>query len=165
MVLAHKKVSVAIQTFGTQIWISVCRVHHASNTQRPHHATHVNLWRTHLTCGNWQLSPVSRCWLSCWLVPRWLSGSWCIDASHTNGLYVNQLKKLRGHFIKLKHFTSSSSGNRCDRTKKWLVQSWTEEPLDHELYTLTAGYLLTRIGPFNLLDCSVKRCVQFSCSV
>lgn len=32
---------------------------------------------------------------------------------------------------------SSSSGNRCDRTKQQLAQSRTQEPLDHEVYTLT----------------------------
>lgn len=165
MVFAHKKVSAAFRSFGTQIWMFVWHVRHASNTQRPHRATHVNLWRSPLMCGNWQPSPVSQCWLLCWWVLHWLSGSWYIDASPTNGHYVNRLKKLQGHFIKLKHFTSSSSGNRCDRTKEWLVQSRMEELLDYELYTLIAGYLLTRIGPFNLLDCSVKRCSVLMLSV
>lgn len=48
----------------------------------------VNLRTSHLMCGNLQPSPASQCWLSCWLVQRWLSGSWCIDASQTKGLYV-----------------------------------------------------------------------------
>ncbi|KAI3365633.1 hypothetical protein L3Q82_010708, partial [Scortum barcoo] len=67
--------------------------------------------------------------------------------------FKNPLKRLRGHFIKLKHFTSSSSGNRCDRTKERLVQSLMEERLDRELYTLTAGYPRLESHHFNLLDC------------
>lgn len=130
------QVSVAFQSFGTQIWMFVWSVHRASSTQRPLHATHVrhwlahwkckllntqnwflnrynsfqycslnsfffvlfyqqvHIWRKHMMCGNWQPSPVSQCWLSCLSVPRWLSGSCCIDASHTNDLYVVRVPKL-----------------------------------------------------------------------
>lgn len=36
---------------------------------------------------------------------------------------------------------SSSSGDRCDRTKERPAPGRTEEPLDHEQRTLPAGYL------------------------
>lgn len=138
-------------------------VHRASSTQRLRPATHVNLWRRRLTCGNWQLSPVSRCWPSCWLVLRWSSGSWCIDANHTNDLYVNPLKKLRDHFIKLKtaHLIffwkqmwqkPQSDWLRARRRNLWTMNCrlWLQgEPwpqLDH----------------FNLLDCWVERRAWFS---
>lgn len=56
--------------------------------QAYHFLLQVNLWKRHLTCGNWQLSPVSPFWPSFWSVQRWSLESWCIDASHTNDLYV-----------------------------------------------------------------------------
>lgn len=37
----HVQVCVAFQSFGTLIWMFVCRVHRASSIPRPPHATHV----------------------------------------------------------------------------------------------------------------------------
>lgn len=161
----HRKVSVVIQSFGIQIWMFVYHVHHASNTQRPHHATHVNLSMRHRTCGSWPPSPVSQCWLLCWSGLHWLLESWCIDVNRTSGLYVNPLKRLRGHFIKRNitpHLPLETDVTAPQ--SDWSRAGWRS--------LCTMNYILWQQGIslnmnwtiFNLLHCSAKRCVQFSCS-
>lgn len=162
MVWARRKVRVGARSFGAQTMMVACPVNHASSTRKPRPATHANQWMRHLMCGNWQQSPASQYWLWCWSALHWSSGSWCIDASRTNGLYVNLSKKLRGHFIKLKPLTSSSSENWCNRTKEPLVTSREEETSERRtVYSDCRVYLDQKWTLFfiffYLLDWLVKR--------
>lgn len=74
------QVSVALQSFGTQTWTFVCRVHHASSTQRPRPATHVRRWiRPRHSCGIlFFRSFSSRCFR---VVNRQIRGgdTWCVE--------------------------------------------------------------------------------------
>ncbi|CAB1451334.1 unnamed protein product [Pleuronectes platessa] len=95
---------------------------------------------------------------SCKQYPKTPSCNTCIPAEvtpdvPTNCLYVNPLKKLRGHYIKLKHFTSSSSGNRCDGTEQRpgsQLDAGTSGPRSE----YSDQYLPTRIGPQESNECN-----------
>ena len=65
---------------------------------------------------------------------------------------------------------SSSSGNRCDRTKERLVQSQTDRERERTLWTMDCVLWLRGVSSpesdhFYLLDCGVKSCAQLSRSV
>lgn len=126
------QISAAPQSFGTQTWTFVCRVHHASSTQRPRPATHVRRWlRPRHSCGILFFQSISASCCFC-VVNRQIRGgdTWCVET----GGHHQLLSAGRGAGRRGVDYRGHGASTQVTQTAStwWDSLSWQFLSLNHK---------------------------------